>query len=175
MRRRALVVPLALAIWCQTLGAQGTCNANVGTKCTTTITVPTPNASSISNPLVVSLTVTPLAGTWTVNTASLDAGTSDAVPVTMTVQANRTWTVKANGASSWTVSSGGWTAKPTGNANWSTTSTGGGTALTTTGVTLASGTAGTSSTTLYFSTRLSWATDSPATYTMPLSFTVASP
>ena len=156
--------------------AQGTCTATVGTKCTTAITLSTPNASSITNPKVVTLTASPTAGTWTVGAAALDAGTSNVVPVTLTVSANRSWTVSLNGASAWTVSNGGSATKLVSDVRWSTTSTGTGTPLSSSAVTVATGAAGSAFVhLLYFRTVLSWATDVAGTYVIPLSFTVTSP
>lgn len=176
MKWRTWAVLLALVIWCGVAEAQGTCTAPVGTKCTTAITLPTPNSSSVTNPRVVMLSASPVASTWTVGSATLDAGTSAVVPITLTIIANRSWTVAVSGDPSWRVSANGWSSKPVSHVLWSTTATGTSTALATSGVTVATGVAGSSMVqVLYFRTLLSWTTDTPGTYTMPLSFSVVSP
>lgn len=166
----------ALVIWSGAAAAQGNCTAPVGTKCTTAITLSAPNSSSITNPRVVMLSVSPVSSTWAVGSTALDAGKSDVIPITLTIIANRSWTVALQGDQTWTVSANGWSSKPVSNVLWSTTATGTGTPLTTSGVTVASGVAGSSMVQLlYFRTLLSWDTDKPGTYTMPLSFSVVSP
>lgn len=174
---RALLVGLSIGLGAtQAAGAQGTCTAAVGTKCSTAITLATPNASSVTNPRVVTMTASPAAGSWSVRSNELDAGTSGAVPVTVTVSSNRSWAVALSGPSAWSVSGGATAGKPVGDVRWSIAATGAGTPLSASAATVAAGTAGGSQVrVLYFRTLLGWTTDAPGTYVMPLSFTVTSP
>jgi hypothetical protein len=98
------------------------------------------------------------------------------------VSANASWTLSLRAvAATWTATntSPGAPArvsKPAGDLKWSKLSTGPFTALTTSDVTLFSGTATASSaTTLYFQTLYSWTLDTPGNYSMAIVLTLTSP
>ena len=88
MRRvvwRALLALGVLAALPVGARAQGTCTASVGAKCSTAITVATPNATTLANPRYVALTSVPTALTWTVGSADLTAGTTSTEAYTLTI------------------------------------------------------------------------------------------
>jgi len=172
--RRALFCVAFLAVVSGQAGAQGSCSASVGSPCR--VNVPAPNATAITNPRVIFLvSQSPSVVTWTVTQANLDAGSSDAVAVTFVVNSNRAWTLSVNGATTWTVSGGGNTAKAPADLRWALSSAVTGTAITTTPATVQSGSAGTTTLVIYFKTLLRWTSDRPGTYSMPITFLLASP
>jgi len=138
--------------------------------------VPAPNATAITNPRVIHLvSLAPSVVSWSVTQANLDAGVSDAVAVTLEVNSNRAWTLSLNGATTWTVSGGGNTTKASGDLSWALSSAVSGTVITTAPATVQSGSAGTTTVVIFFRTLLRWTSDRPGTYSMPISFTLASP
>jgi len=172
--RRALFCVALLAVVIGPADAQGSCSASVGSPCH--ITVPAPNATALTNPRVIHLlSQSPHLFSWTVTQANLDAGVSDDVAVTLVVNSNRAWTLSANGATTWTVSGGGNTAKASSDLRWALSSTVTGTAITSTPVIVQSGSAGTTTLAISFKTVLGWTSDRPGTYSMPVTFLLASP
>jgi len=174
MLRRALSCVALLVVIVGQARAQGTCSASVGSPCQ--ITVPAPNATAFTNPRVIYLlSRAPSVVSWTVTQANVDAGISDPVAVTLEVNSNRAWTFSVNGATTWTVSGGANTAKVPADLRWALSSAVTGTAITTAPATVQSGSAGTTIVTIYFKTLLRWTSDRPGTYSMPITFSLASP
>jgi len=114
--------------------------------------------------------------------ADFDAGFNATSGPTLTVSANSSWTLSLRAvAATWTATntSPGAPAranKPAGDLTWSKLSTGPFVALTTSDVTLVTGTATASSaTSLYFQTLYSWTLDTPGNYSMAIVLTLTSP
>jgi hypothetical protein len=114
--------------------------------------------------------------------ADFDAGFNATSGPTLTVSANASWTLSLRAvAATWTATntSPGAPAranKPAGDLKWSKLSTGPFVALTTSDVTLVSGTASASSaTSLYFQTLYSWTLDTPGNYSLAVVLTLTSP
>lgn len=137
------------------------------------------------NPALLALTVSPsssslapLSLTATMGDMDVATGLSASTAVTLIVQANRTWTVQASGATAvWSASAGAWSAKPVSDLLWSLSSGGGGTAMSVTPATVLTGSpgAGGSGTSMYFRPVVHWLTDKPGVYTMNVVFTLTTP
>ena len=70
-------------------------------------------------------------------------GLATFTPISLTVQANRAWTIQVNGnAAFWTASAGAWASKPVSDLIWSLTPAGPTSAMSTTATTLTTGSAG---------------------------------
>jgi hypothetical protein len=105
-------------------------------------------------------------------------GLATFTPISLTVQANRAWTVQVNGnAAFWTASAGAWASKPVSDLIWSLTPAGPTTAVSTTPTTLTTGSAGPGSpgVTVYMRPIAHWATDKPGNYSMTVTFTMTTP
>jgi hypothetical protein len=114
--------------------------------------------------------------------ADFDAGFNATSGPTLTVSANASWTLSLRAvAATWTATntSPGAPAranKPAGDLKWSKLSTGPFVALTTSDVTLVTGTATASSaTSLYFQTLYNWTSDTPGNYSLAIVLTLTSP
>ena len=169
----ALVAPTAAAqtvLTCTVSGASG--------KCSPTVTLDQP--ATIVNPALLQLTVSPTSSSYTAAKTDMDVVTGLATPslVTLTVQANRNWTVLVNGnAALWTASAGAWTNKPVSDLIWSLTPAGATTAMSTTAKTVTTGSPGSGSPSVAVYTRpvVHWATDKPGAYSMTVTFTLSTP
>jgi hypothetical protein len=167
--------PLSRAAAAQTL----TCNvAGPSGKCTPTVSLPAP--ATMVNPALLQLTVSPTSSSYTAAATDMNVTTGLATPsvVTLTVEANRSWTVQANGNSAfWSASAGGWTSKPVSDLVWSLTPTGTRTAMSTTAQTVTTGSPGLGSpgVSVYMRPIAHWATDKPGTYSMTVTFTLTTP
>ena len=160
---------------CSVVGASG--------KCSPTVSLDKPG--TIVNPALLLLTVSPsssplspLALTAAMSDMDVATGLSTTTTVTLTVQANRNWTVQVSGATAvWSASAGAWAAKPVSDLLWSPTSGGAGSAMSVTPATALTGTPGPGSagTPLYFRPVVHWLTDKPGVYTMNVVFTLTTP
>lgn len=161
--------------------AQGSCTTNGITKSVNTkacsFTIATANASSYTNPKILTLGVSAPTVALTVNTAAFDAGVTPEAAMTLQVAGNRSWVVTASGAATWTSTGAlAWSGKPVTDLRWSATAGVAGTPLSTTAVTVLSGNAtASSSLTLYWTSALSWALDKPGSYSMPVTLTLTAP
>ena len=171
----ALAFALAHAADAQTLscsisGASG--------KCTPTVSLPQP--ATMVNPALLQLTVSPTSSSYTAAASDMNVSTGLATPsvVTLTVEANRSWTVQASGNSAfWTASAGAWTSKPVSDLVWSLTPAGTRTAMSTTATTVTTGSPGlgTPGVPVYMRPVAHWATDKPGTYSLTVTFTLTTP
>lgn len=114
--------------------------------------------------------------------ADFDAGFNATSGPTLTVSANAPWTLHIRAAAAnWTATNTSpgapaWAAKPAANLKWSTAANGSFTALSTSDVTLVTGSAtATDATTLYFQTLYAWTSDTPGSYSMAIVLTLTSP
>jgi hypothetical protein len=114
--------------------------------------------------------------------ADFDAGFNATSGPTLTVSANAPWTLHIRAAATtWTATNTSpgapaWAAKPAANLKWSTAANGSFTALSTSDVTLVTGSAtATDATTLYFQTLYAWTSDTPGSYSMAIVLTLTSP
>lgn len=168
-----LAMPAASAqtvLTCSVTGQSG--------KCSPTVTLDIP--AHYTNPALLGLTLSPTSSTYTAAAADMDVSTGLAsfTPITLSVQANRSWTVQVAGASAvWGAAGGAWTGKPVGDLLWSLTPAGTTTPLSTTATTLTSGSAGSGSPgiSVYMRPVAHWATDKPGTYSMTVMFTLTTP
>ena len=147
-------------------------------KCSPSVTLDQP--ATMVNPALLQLTVSPTTSTYTAATTDMNAATGLATftPVTLSVQANRAWTVQVKGNSAfWTASAGGWTSKPVSDLIWSLTPAGATTAMSTTSTTLTSGSPGpgSPSVAVYMRPVAHWTTDKPGTYSLSVTFTLTTP
>jgi hypothetical protein len=114
--------------------------------------------------------------------ADFDAGLNATTGPTITVRANAAWTLHLRASTAlWTATNTSpgapaRTTKPAADLKWSTSSGGTFTALTTSDVTLVSGSATASSaTTLFFQTLYGWTLDTPGNYSLAVVLTLTSP
>jgi hypothetical protein len=114
--------------------------------------------------------------------ADFDAGLNATTGPTVTVSANAAWTLSLRAAAAtWTATNTSpgapaRTTKPAADLKWSTASGGSFVALTTSDVSLVTGSATASNaTTLYFQTLYSWTLDTPGNYSMSIVLTLTSP
>ena len=129
------------------------------------------------------LVVTPTATSLTTPTpAHYDAGFAATTGPTTTIRSNAPWTLAISaGTTTWsavnTQSEAARLNKPASDLTWSTSSSGTFTALGTTPVTVASGTAtpGATAASLFYRTRYSWSLDTPGSYSLQIVFTISSP
>ena len=155
---------------CTVTGASGKCSPDVRLD----------KPATITNPALLQLTLssTSFAATATVSDMGAVQGMTTGGTVTITVQANRAWTVQVQGnAATWTASAGAWAGKPVSDLRWSLTPTGASTAMSQTSSTLLSGSAGagTPPTTVYMRPVVNWTTDKPGVYTLGVTFTLTTP
>ncbi len=115
-------------------------------------------------------------------TSDFDAGFNATTGPTLTVSANAPWTLHIRAASAtWTATNTSpgapaRTNKPAGDLQWSLVASGGFAALTTSDVSLFTGSATASdATTLYFQTLYDWALDSPGNYSLSVVLTLTAP
>lgn len=174
--RNALILLLAFA---SALQAQSNCTSN-----------PAP-CSTASGTLLINftigralqLTVTPTSTSLTTPTpAHYDAGFAATTGPTTSIRSNAAWTLAISAsASTWTAVSTqtepARANKPAGDLTWSTSSGGPFVALSTTPVTVASGsaTAGATAASLFYRTLYSWALDTPGDYSLQIVFTLTAP
>ncbi len=114
--------------------------------------------------------------------ADFDAGFNATTGPTLTVSANAAWTLHVRASTAlWTATNTSLgaparTTKPAADLKWSTSSGGTFTALTTSDVTLVTGSATASSaTTLFFQTLYGWTLDTPGNYSLAVVLTLTSP
>ena len=114
--------------------------------------------------------------------ADFDAGFNATTGPTLTVSANAAWALHIRGAAAtWTATNTSpgapaRTNKPAGDLQWSLVASGGFAALTTSDVSLFTGSATASdATTLYFQTLYDWALDSPGNYSLSVVLTLTAP
>jgi hypothetical protein len=177
----SLAIWAALALSTAAVAAQTVLTCSVSGqsgKCSPTVTLDQP--ATMVNPALLQLTVSPTASTYTAATTDMDQATGLATftPISLTVQANRAWTVQVNGnAAFWTASAGAWASKPVSDLIWSLTPAGPTTAVSTTPTTLTTGSAGPGSpgVTVYMRPIAHWATDKPGNYSMTVTFTMTTP
>jgi hypothetical protein len=136
--------------------------------------------ATMTNPALLQLTVSPTSSSYTAASSDMNVTTGLATPslVTLTVEANRSWTVQVSGNTAfWTASAGAWTSKPVGDLIWSLTPTGTTTAMSTTAKTVTTGSPGlgTPGTSVYMRPLAHWTTDKPGTYSMTVTFTLTTP
>ena len=136
--------------------------------------------ATIVNPALLQMTVSPTTSNYTAETTDMNAssGLASFTPVTLSVQANRAWTVQVKGNSAfWSASAGAWTSKPVSDLVWSLTPAGATTAMSTTSTTVTSGSAGSGSpgVSVYVRPVAHWTTDKPGSYSMAVTFTLTTP
>lgn len=183
MRRLLAGAFIACSVACViTAEAQSSCTTTNSIRSSTArtcnFTIAAPNASTYTNPKILSLTASTTTVALTVNEAAFVAGETPESSMTLVVQGNRSWAVTVQGdAATWSATGTlAWAFKPVTDIKWATTSGAAGTSLTTTAATVMSGNAtASSSATLYWSSALSWATDKPGTYSMPITLTLTTP
>src|SRR5262249_37527476 len=147
-------------------------------KCSPTVTLDQP--ATMVNPALLQLTVSPTSSTYTAATTDMDqpAGVATFMPISLSVQANRSWTIQVNGNSPfWTATGGGWGSKPVSDLIWSLTPTGPTTSVSTTATTLTTGSAGSGSpgVPIYMRPVAHWLTDKPGSYAILVTFTMTTP
>lgn len=176
--KRAVLTSLIVG-WPAFAGAQMSCSVS-GTsgKCSPDVSMSSP--ATMTNPALLQFTVSPpatLTATATVTDMDVVDGMTTGSIATLTVRANRTWSISVQGTSAlWTASSGAWTSKPVSDLHWSLTPNGASTPLSTTGGTLISGAPGAgTATNIYLRPVVHWLTDKPGVYTMGVTFTVTAP
>jgi hypothetical protein len=155
---------------CNQTGAAGSCTVNV----TTTITLPT-----LPYHLTVGSATTAFG---TVTSTNFDAGFAELAGPSVTVQANKPWSVGISStATFWTATNTdptnpARTTKPRADLHWSNTSGLVGTAVTGTVTTIGSGT-GTAGTVIPFFFRTIWnyTVDTPGNYSISVTFTLTAP
>lgn len=147
----------------------GSCSANTST----TITIGT------LLELTLNSTTTPLAAPAT---ADYDAGYVATTGPTVTVAANRAWTLDISAAAAtWSATSvqPGVTArpnKPAGDLEWSSSPAGPFVGLTVSGAAVRTGAAGgAAATTVYYHTLYDWTRDTPGSYSLSVIFTITAP
>ena len=174
--RRALLSLLLIA-GARPLAAQTICstpNGSANTSCSGNV------ASSLTIPIILRLTLDDTSSTITSPTsADYTAGQTSSAstgPVA-TIRSNNNWTLLVRASAAvWTGTGGARATKPAGDLLWSKTSGGSYTALTTTNVTVATGTRGSSNvTTLFYKTNWAWNLDTPGTYTLTVIYTATAP
>jgi hypothetical protein len=138
------------------------------------------NATGFVAPTLMRLTVSPTTFSVTPTLADLDDGRTASQTMTLQVVANRSWRIEASGPATFTgTGSLARQNKPVSDVRWSTVNSGAGTALTTSGATITSGSAGPASgsniKTLYWWTNLSWTADPPGSYSLAITLTLTAP
>jgi hypothetical protein len=165
----SLCIPEMTEAQCQVSSAPGSCTQ--------------PGSVSLTTVRVVRLQVNAGSTSLTAPTpADFDAGYNSTTGPTLTVSANAPWMLQVR------ASAGSWTAvntspgapartnKPAADLQWGTSAGGPFSALSTTDVTLVSGSATASSaTTLYFQTLYSWTNDTPGNYSLTVVLTLTAP
>lgn len=181
--RGALSAALALVLLAAGAreAAAQSCQTNGATTCTFSVPVTINVGTAVAATLASSTATlaTPTAGDF-------DAGSSVTAAPTLTVQANRSWTLLvAAGAAAWTTSGGSpgdppWAAKPIADLQWGTSATGPTwTALSQTAATVTTGAGATpnagQAVAVYFKLLHAWTTDTPGTYSLPVTYTLTAP
>lgn len=157
---------------CNVSGGVGTCAISVPAS----ITVGTAVAGTL--PATTLGLTTPTAGDFDAGASVTTAG--------LTVFANRSWTLLVSAAATtWTTSGGSpsdpvWAAKPISDLQWGLAAGGPTwTGLSTTATTVTTGTGATANTgaavTMYFRMLHGWTTDTPGTYSLPVTYTITAP
>lgn len=146
--------------------------------CSTTPACTVNSTASVTVPAVLQLTLSSITTALTAPTAAnFDAaGVPDAGP-SVTVKANKGWTLKiAAGAASFTGSGGANLAKASTDLAWSTTVAGTFTGLVTGGATVLTSATGSSVTqNMFYQTSWHSATDTPGTYSLVVAYTLSEP
>ena len=173
MKRALAVLALVVALGAPRLAAQcstpngaaaGTCSSNI--------------ASSLTIPLLIRLSISDTSTTLTTPTEADYDATQTAIassgPVA-TIKTNNNWTLLVRATSAtWTGTGGARANKPVGDLLWSTG--GGYTPMTTSNVTVATGTRGSANTrTFSYKTNWAWTLDTPGVYTITVIFTATAP
>ena len=169
----ALVTPAVAAqtvLTCSVSGQSG--------KCSPTVTLDQP--ATMVNPALLLLTVSPTSSTYTAATTDMNsaAGLATYTPITLSVAANRSWTVQVSGNSAfWTASAGAWASKPVSDLIWSLTPAGATSSVSTTPTTLTTGSPGSGSpgVSVYMRPVAHWTTDKPGTYSITVTLTMTAP
>lgn len=168
MALAAAAVPAMAQVNC-TLNNVNTCTA--GGNASTAITITISTVARLTSP-TGSLTLPQP------NVTQFEAGAGSPLAVSLNVRANTSWalTIRA-GASTWTGSpASAWQTKPVGDLEWATASGGPYTAMTTTPVALANGSATASAAPpLYLRGRFNWVQDKPGNYSIPVQIILTSP
>jgi hypothetical protein len=171
----SLVVAVALAA--VPARAQVNCTLNNISTCTAGGTA----ATAITITISTVARLTSPTGTLTLpqpNVTQFEAGVGNPLSVALNVRANTSWalTIRA-GSATWTGSpASAWQTKPVGDLEWATTSGGPYTAMTTTPVALANGSASASAAPpLFLRGRFNWAQDRPGNYSIPVQIILTSP
>jgi hypothetical protein len=184
--KRILLAPLSALLLAPAVTPPASLLAQTVTTCTVSGTsgkcspdVSLDKPGTITNPALLQLTLssTSFSATATASDMGVSQGMTTGGTVTITVQANRAWTVQAQGNSAvWTASAGAWASKPVSDLHWSLTPTGASTAMSQTSATILSGSAGAGTpTTIYMRPVVNWTTDKPGVYTLGVTFTLTTP
>ena len=177
--KRILIAAFSLCAIATPLRGQGSCTNNLGSCSTTTGTM----LINITIGRALLLTVTPSSTSLTSPTTThYDAGFAATTGPTTAISSNAPWTLAISSATAtWsatnTQTQPARTDKPASDLRWSTSSAGPFAALTTSPVTVASGTAttGVTAASLFYRTLYSWALDTPGEYSLQVVFTISSP
>ena len=177
----SLAIWAALALSTPAVAAQTVLTCSVSGqsgKCSPTVTLDQP--ATMVNPALLQLSVSPTSSTYTAATTDMDQATGVATftPVSLSVMANRSWTLQVNANFAfWTASAGAWGSKPASDLIWSLTPAGPTTSVTTTATTLTTGSAGPGSPTvlIYIRPVAHWLTDKPGNYSITVTFTMTTP
>jgi len=162
-----------------------TCDGSANAPTVTVAASATANVTGYTNPALLRLTTSATTLTLVPTIAAFDSSRTPWVSTTLTIQANRTWKVSVStSATQWTATGTfAWQNKPIGDLQWRVsapyTSTAW-TSLTGTATQVApqtgSGSAGGSNAvTLDWSARLSWTSDAPGSYSIPVTLTLTTP
>lgn len=165
----SVCLPAMAEAQCQIAAAPGSCTQ--------------PGSVSLTTVRVVRLQVNAGSTTLTAPTpADFDAGYNSTTGPTLTVSANAPWMLQVRAsAASWTATNTSpgapaRTNKPAADLKWATGAGGPFSPLSTTDVTLVSGSATASNaTTLYFQTLYSWTNDTPGNYSLSVVLTLTAP
>jgi len=174
--KRRLLLLLALVVAGHPLAAQlcATANGIANASCSGNV------ASSLTIPILIRLTIDDTSTTVTPPTEAIYDVGHTTVPSTgpvVTIKTNNNWTLLIRaGAATWTGTGGARATKPAGDLLWRTSSGTGGTALTTSNLTVTSGSRGaTNSVSFFYNTNWTWGTDTPGTYSLAVIFTATAP
>ena len=134
--------------------------------------------TSLTIPVILRMTIGSATSSFGILTsADYDTGQKVIAGPAVTVKANQSWNVQvASSATFWTASGGARANKPLADLLWGTTSGGSFTPVATAGAQFGNGT-GTGGTVapIYFRSLWNYATDSPGTYSVAVTFTLVSP
>jgi hypothetical protein len=158
--------------------AQGSCSRSNSGSCSTSASSGNVTEGTIAKAVQAVITAGSTASI-TATAAAYNAGYAEFQGATLTVRANKAWNLTiSSSASAWTnVGSGSRASKPVADLSWATSQAGTYTALSATATTVTSGAAATSGTTvnLWHRAKLSWTSDTPGTYILPVTVTLTAP